>query len=145
MRKFVVTLAAGLVLAAAGLMPAAQAAPLPASDALAVQRVVQAQLDAFAKDDAKRAFALAAPSIKRSFGSAGKFLRMVRSSYPVVYRHTTVTFLKPLIEGRDVVLPVRMTDEEGDSWLAVYRLQRQKDRAWRIAGCVVGTERGQTV
>ena len=30
---------------------------------------------------------------------------------------------------------MQMTDADGRAWLAVYRLQRQPDRAWRIGGC----------
>ena len=58
-------------------------------------RVVSAQLEAFAKDDAKRAFSYAAPSIRAMFGTPERFLAMVRAGYPVVYRAAGVTFLHP--------------------------------------------------
>ena len=70
---------------------------------------------------------------------------MVRAGYPVVYRPATVTFLKPKPDDQAVVQPVRMTDGQGGSWIAVYRVQRQKDKTWRIAGCVLVAERGQAI
>ena len=54
------------------------------ANAIAIAMVVQAQLDAFAADDALLAFSYAAPNIKAMFGTPAKFLRMVKSSYPVV-------------------------------------------------------------
>ena len=73
------------------------------------------------------------------------FLEMVRSGYPVVYRPASVTFLKPTPDAKEIVQPVQMTDGEGGSWIAVYRVQRQKDKSWRITGCVLVAERGQTI
>lgn len=141
MRKTLSALAIALAFAVPARASAAPAVVLPAAEARAVQRVVRAQLDAFAADDASRAFALASPEIRRSFNSAAEFMRMVRDSYPVVYRHSSAVFFKPLRDGREVVLAVRMGDADGETWLAVYRMQRL-GHAWRIAGCVVGTERG---
>ncbi len=110
-----------------------------------VQLVVRAQLDAFAADDAERAFSFAAPSIREMFGTPEQFIRMVRASYPVVYRPASVTFLKAKPDATLVVQPVHMTDGLGSSWLAMYRLQRQKDKSWRIAGCVLVADSGQSI
>ncbi len=79
------------------------------------------------------------------FGTPDNFLEMVRTAYPVVYRPVTVTFLKAKAEAREIVQPVKMTDAKGGSWLAVYRVQRQKDKSWRIAGCALVAERGQVI
>ena len=72
------------------------AAPGAVSAHLAQQAraVVQAQLDAFAADDAARAFSYATPAIRKAFGEPGRFIEMVKINYPVVYRPTSVTFLK---------------------------------------------------
>ncbi len=64
-------------------------------------------------------------------------MQMVRHSYPVVYRPTSVTFLISEQDGDAVSQPVAMTDTEGRSWTAVYRLEQGKDKLWRIAGCVL--------
>jgi len=69
---------------------AAMAVPLRAAndvapaDAKAVRVLIEAQLAAFASDDANKAYSYAAPGIQTMFGSADRFLAMVRESYPGV-------------------------------------------------------------
>lgn len=133
-----------LLLAVASLPVAAQSAVSP-EDARAVREVIEAQIDAFRKDDAARAFSLATPGIREKFGSPENFMDMVRSSYAVVYRPTSVAFEAPVaIDGR-IVQPVSMTDAEGRAWLAVYPMQRQPDGSWRTDGCQLGRLNGQQV
>ena len=116
---------------------AAHAERVSAEDTQAVRAVVEAQLSAFAADDAKRAFSYAAPAIREMFGSPDRFLEMVRAGYPVVYRPASVVFLNPeWVEGQ-LLQGVHMTDAGGALWLAIYRLERQPDKSWRIAGCEV--------
>jgi chlorite dismutase len=118
------------------LLPVVAAAqPVPATDAQAVRKVIEAQLDAFSKDDAERAFSYAAPGIQKMFGTPDGFMRMVREQYAVVYRPHSVTFRSPRRLGADLVQPVRMTDAEGHPWLVVYPMERQPDGSWRINGC----------
>ena len=119
------------------LLGAALAAELPAGDAQSVRQVVQQQLQAFAANDAQRAFALADPGIRSKFESADEFMAMVRSQYPMVHRPTTVLFMKPEADGATVFQRVRLTDAGGAGWVATYLLHRQKDRQWRISACVV--------
>ena len=114
------------------------------ADARQVRAVVEAQLDAFARDDAARAFSYAAPSIRSMFGDAERFMDMVRRSYPVVYRPASVAFLVPEADGEEVVQPVHFTDAQGVLWLALYHLERQPDRTWRISGCVVAPSSART-
>ena len=132
-----------LLLALAPLVASAQDA-VPPADAQAVRAVIEAQLEAFRRDDAARAFSLATPGIRETFGSAENFLAMVRASYAVVYRPKSVAFEAPLAIDGDVVQPVRLTDAEGRAWLALYPMQRQPDGSWRTNGCqlarLAGTE-----
>jgi hypothetical protein len=121
---------------------AAQVAP---ADAQAAQALVRAQLDAFAADDAEQAFSYATASIRQMFGTPAQFIRMVRSSYPAVYRPAKVVFLKAETEDGALVQPVHMTDREGSTWLALYRLQRDDAKTWRIGGCVLVPRAGKTV
>ena len=132
------------VLASQALMPL-HAEALSAKDEKAVQAVVQNQLSAFAKDDADKAFSYAAPELRKSIGSSSAFMAMVKSSYPVVYRPASVTFLKPESVDDEAVQRVQMLDSGGTSFLAVYSLQRQKDKTWRISGCVLVENKGRTV
>jgi len=122
---------------------AAQAAPFTAADEKSVRSVIESQLAAFAKDDAAKAFSFAAPNVREAVGSAAGFMAMVRKDYPVVYRPGSVAFLKA--EGKDdqAIQRVQMTDAGGASWLAVYSLERQRNKAWRITGCAVVENRGR--
>ena len=140
MRRALVILAWVVWLVATGLGPtaaasAAGAADVPERDARNVRTVIQAQLAAFAADDAKRAFSYATPKVREMFGSADKFIEVVREAYPAVYRHETVAFLKPELADGMLLQGVHLTDGEGVLWLALYRMERQRDRSWRISAC----------
>ncbi len=123
----------------------AQAQAVSSADANAARTVVSAQLAAFANDDAKSAFSYAAPSIRAMFGTPERFLAMVRAGYPVVHRAVGATFLIPLRIDADLVQGVHLTDSAGELWLATYRLERQPDGKWRIAGCDVQRATGKTI
>jgi len=115
---------------------AANAQAVSAADAAAVRRVIEAQLDAFRKDDAARAFSYATAGIRLTFGTAENFMEMVRSEYPVVYRPRSVAFDAPVAAGDDdIVQPVRLTDGDGRAWIALYPMQRGADGVWRTNGC----------
>lgn len=122
---------------------AADAPDVPAGDARDVRAVIQAQFEAFAADDAKRAFSFATPKLREVFGNADDFIELVRSAYPVVYRHATVAFLKPERVDRALLQGVHLTDAQGVLWLAMYRMERQRDRSWRIGACQMVPTRGQ--
>ena len=143
MRPLLASLLLLVVLAFAPLAASAQAVPISDADAKAVRRVIEAQLDAFRHDDAKRAFSYAAAGIRDMFGSAESFLEMVRTSYAVVYRPRNVVFEPPERVGADVVQPVIMTDADGRGWIALYPMRREKDGSWRINGCSLGRLGGQ--
>jgi len=121
-----------------GLVGAARAAgpgDVAGADARRVRGVVQAQLDAFAAGDAARAFGYAAPGIRDAFGTPERFMEMVERRYAPVIRPAAVAFLVPQVSGDAAIQGVHLTDASGDVWLAVYRLERQPDRNWRITGC----------
>lgn len=122
---------------------AAGAAVLAEADARAVRKVVEAQLDAFAADDAERAFSYASASIRAQFGDATNFMAMVRSGYPMVVRPAAVSFFQAQsdkgAEGAKVTVrqAVHLRDLEGRLWTATYLLERQAGAGWRINGGVV--------
>jgi hypothetical protein len=115
----------------------ASANPLDESEADAVRRVVVAQLQAFADDDADSAFATATPGVREAIGNPLRFLAMVRGAYPMVYRPASVGFLKPEEDDGTVLQMVTITDGDDKSWIALFALERQPDATWRISGCVV--------
>src|SRR5215470_8207035 len=126
-----------LVLALCLVTSGAAAAEVSKEDALAIRKVISEQIDAFAHDDGPRAFSLATQGIQATFGTAEKFMEMVRSQYQVVYRPKSVQFQAPEIVEGEVVQPVRMTDAAGNSWLAVYPMLREPGRGWRTNGCLL--------
>jgi len=109
-----------------------------------VRAIIEAQLAAFQSDDGEKAFSYASPSIREMFGTAERFMAMVRDGYPVVYRPASVAFLVPEVVDADLIQRVRMTDRTGAAWLAVYHMQRQPDRSWRINGCVIRRDDART-
>lgn len=100
----------------------------------AMERVIDAQLDAFARDDDKEAFSFASPGIQARFGTAATFAQMVREQYAVVYRPASRRFLRPVVEEGTVIFPVQLSDRDGRVWVALYTMQRVAGD-WRIAGC----------
>lgn len=117
----------------------------PAGDAgpvVRVREVIEAQLQAFLADDAPRAFSFAAPGIQMRFENPERFVAMVRSTYPAVYRPARYRFLQAENAGDAVLQPVSIEDGDGRGWVAVYLLTRQPDASWRIEGCQLSPERG---
>jgi hypothetical protein len=135
-----------LVVALVGLwaLPA-RAADLSPKDQKQIIQVVQAQLNAFARDDAAKAFSYAAPNIRQLMGSAENFMAMVRTRYAVVYRPASTLFMQPSGHAAEALLEVQMTDADGDVWIASYTLQRQANKTWRITGCSVNQTTGTMV
>ena len=121
----------------------AMAEPVMAADAKGARGVIEGQLAALAVDDAQRAFSYATPGIRAMFGDPELFLAMVRTGYPVVYRHASVSFLVPAWVDGTLLQGVHLTDAGGSIWLAIYQLERQPDKSWRIAGCTVQQATGK--
>lgn len=113
---------------------AAPAQDLGRDEVGAMRRVIDAQLDAFARDDDQGAFAFASPGIQERFGSAATFAQMVREQYAVVYRPASRAFLHPVVEDGTVIFPVQLSDRHGRVWVALYTMQRVAGD-WRVAGC----------
>jgi hypothetical protein len=115
--------------------PAALANPLTSADVGEIRGVINRQIDALRRDDARGAFALATPGVQQSFRTPEKFLEVVRMAYRAVYRPARVAFLDMLVLGDEVVQQVQITDRSGRVWVAYYAMQRQRDGSWRTDGC----------
>jgi len=116
---------------------------LTAAEVQGVRAVVEAQLAALARDDAATAFSFAAPNVRASVGTASRFMDMVRKSYPAIYRPASTAFLQPEEHHGQVIQRLQLMDDDGNAWLALYSLQRQKDKTWRITGCQVIPNKGR--
>jgi hypothetical protein len=134
-----------MALAALGVQLRAAAAPLSELESAKVREVVVAQLSALAVDDAESAFDTATPAVRAAIGSSNRFLAMVRGAYPMVYRPASVNFHKPELDEGSVLQLVEIKDSSDKSWLALFALERQPDRTWRISGCVVAENHWQSI
>lgn len=105
------------------------------ADLAEIRAVINRQIDAFRRDDARDAFALVSPGVQDSFGTPERFLDVVRMAYRAVYRPARVSFLDLMVIGGDVVQQVQITDRAGGLWLAYFSMQRQRDGSWRTNGC----------
>ncbi len=131
------------VVAAALMLRPALAADVADADVRAVRAVVEAQLAAFAADDAERAFSYASEGLRERFAQAGAFMAMVRTGYPMVIKPAAVSWFVPTEQDGVVVQKVHLRDAAGANWLAVYQLQREAAAGWKIAGCAVAPQDGQ--
>lgn len=110
-------------------------AGVSAEDLAEIRAVINRQIDAFKRDDARGAFALVSPDVQEAFGTPERFLDTVRVSYRAVYRPAQVAFLGLTMIGAGAVQQVQLTDRSGAVWHAYYAMQRQKDGSWRTNGC----------
>jgi len=107
------------------------------STAARSRAVIEQQFDAFARDDAEAAYALADPEIKEKFADADHFMAMVRDRYAPVYRHRSVEFGEFAEQGDEVSLKATLVDNDNVVWTALYSLRREANGDWLISGCVL--------
>jgi len=105
------------------------------ADFAEIRHVIERQIDAFRRDDAQGAFALASPDVRHSFGTAERFLEVVRMAYRAVYRPANVAFRDLTVMSGEVVQQLQVIDRAGGLWLAYFSMQRQADGSWRMNGC----------
>lgn len=95
--------------------------------------VVQEQLDAFQVDDFEKAFTFASPMIKRLFGTAQNFERMVTNGYPMVHRPRSVEFQEQKQVNGRLLQYVLLEDQAGRFFIAEYAMIPTED-GWKIDG-----------
>lgn len=115
---------------------AAEPAPAP-GDWSQIRRVIASQREALVEGDGERAFGFATPALRNHFGSAERFMRMVRESYSALLEARDAAFLEGAVIAGDVVQPLRLVLPDGSVRVALYGMQRQGDGTWRIAACVI--------
>jgi Domain of unknown function (DUF4864) len=107
--------------------------------------IIERQLDAFERDDATAAYALAAPTIKEMFGDADHFMAMVRDHYAPVYRHRSVEFGAFKESGDEASLEATLVDNDNVVWTALYSFRRLSNGDWLISGCVLAKAEGSAI
>ena len=106
------------------------------ADRQAARATIERQIEAFRKDDSATAYAQAAPQIQGMFGSPETFATMVARGYAAVIRPRSYSFDSAEDSGEDEIAQgLKLQDENGIDWVALYTLQKQSDGAWRITGC----------
>lgn len=131
----------GLILALA-LPAAAQVSPtevLPAevspANRTAIRETIQAQVDAFRRDDGETAFGFASPTIQSLFGTPELFMQMVRQGYRPVYRPQVFEFRELVTLHGLVTQKVHVVGPDGRPVTAYYPMSQGPDGRWRIEGC----------
>jgi hypothetical protein len=113
---------------------------LPLSAAMAqepvdtAQDIIQKQIAAFLRGDAKTAYSFASPTIRGKFPTEGVFFDMVRKDYAPVYRPGNFAFGRSKVEGDMVLQEVLISGPDGKDWTALYQLLKQPDGSYRING-----------
>jgi hypothetical protein len=127
--------AAGLAIGVAAPWAAWAVDHITAADAEAIRGVVQSQIDALSNDDADSAFQLATPERRMIIGNPDNFLRLIKEEYNPIYRHRAAIFQAPEVVDGDAIQMVRITDSDGAVWVAVFQMQQEKDKSWKVDGC----------
>jgi hypothetical protein len=104
-------------------------------DARIIQNVIELQLHAVSADDAEMAFSFASASSQDELGSPDDFMDLIRHDFPMLYRHRKVVFEEPDIDVNHATQIVQFIDEKNSVWVGIYRMLRDKDGVWKIAGC----------
>ncbi len=105
------------------------------ADAVAIHDAVQSQLDALANDDASGAFELATREKRLLIGSPDNFLRLIKEQYNPIYRYQRVFFSTPQLVDGNAIQVVHVTDGESHVWLAIFWMQQEQGKGWKIDGC----------
>ena len=105
------------------------------ANAIAIHEAVQSQLDALANDDASGAFALATREKRLLIGSPDNFLRLIKEQYNPIYRYQRVLFSTPQLVDGNAIQVVHVTDGESHVWLAIFWMQQEQGKGWKIDGC----------
>jgi hypothetical protein len=128
MRRISLALAAVLCL----LAPAALAGE---AEIKAAQGTIDGQLKAFSRGDHERAYAFAAPNIKRIFPTVDVFMNMVTGAYQPVHKPRSYAFGKVHeTNATSIIQQVLIVGPDGKDYEAVYTLELQPDGVWRITG-----------
>ena len=123
----------------------AQQAPFSPGDQQRIQEVIRGQMAAFQRDDEEAAFSYASPSIRSQFRTPAHFIEMVKRGYRPVYRPRDVKFLELQERGGEAVQKVWIVGPDGVPVDAFYIMERQRDGAWKIGGCILLRPKQETI
>ncbi len=107
-------------------------AAAPATD-LAMEDVIQRQLDAFNARDVDTAWTYASPMIQGMFGTAGNFGMMVNQGYPMVWDNSNARFVAVREAGGRTFHQVMVQDTNGVLHMLEYAMIATP-QGWKIDG-----------
>lgn len=120
---------------------AAPAAPPSAfthpAGSVEARAIIQQQLDAFKRNDADSAFALASPGLKETYSNPHNFMDSVRSGETPFFKRRMTEYQDFVAAGDDAAQSVVLVDDDSSVWTVVYKLARQPDGSWLIDGVVL--------
>ena len=102
----------------------------------AIRATIDAQLDAFQRDDWAEAFTYASPTIQGMFGDPDRFSRMVRGGYPMVWRPQSVEYGDLRATARGPAQRMIFTGPDGRLHFADYYMV-EVNGVWRINGVIL--------
>ncbi len=109
-------------------------AQISSKDRETFREIIDAQIDAFHRNDAEKAFSYAVPALKEKFGTPERFMKIVRERYPAAFLPREHTFGE-VTEGLGGPTQwVRVVGPHGFPWLALYTFQRKAQGEWKISG-----------
>ena len=122
-----------------GLFLALAAAPAFAHEAggMEARAVIQRQLDAFQRNDAAAAFALASPGLKETYTDPRRFMESVRSGNTPFFKRRMIEYHDFVAAGDDAAQSVVVVDDDSSVWTVVYKLARQPNGSWLIDGVIL--------
>jgi DNA-binding transcriptional LysR family regulator len=129
-------------------LPAAAApsghATLQPAEWTAIKDVIGDQLKALKAGDGMKAMNYSVPGIRQRFRSPERFMRMVRDGYGALLIARDSTFLEGAVVDGITLQPLQLVLPDNSVVVALYRMEKQKDGAWRIAGCVIAPSKVQS-
>ncbi len=108
-----------------------------ADDWKAMREAIDLQIRALKDGDGARALTFAVPGIRRQYRTPEQFLRMVRTSYAPLLTASYTVFVDGAVVDGATIQPLRLVLPDNQVLVALYRMERQRDGQWQIAGCVL--------
>jgi hypothetical protein len=134
-RRFLVataTLASGFAAAHPGAEPV-----VTPDDWRAIRGVVIAQREALVAGDDAKAYAQASPDVRAQYATPSAFAATMRRRYAPLVEARDAALLDGAVIGGDVIQPLQLVLPDGTVLVALFTMARQRDGAWRIAGCLI--------
>ena len=109
----------------------------------AVRHTISSQIDAFKKNDIKKAYSFASPNIQAQFPSPDIFGLMVRNGYPIIWKPKSYKFTTFKDLGSSCIQRVLFQSYDGSIESYDYILEKNGN-LWKIAGVLTINSAGET-